>query len=216
MEKNALTRLTHGVYVVGCQDIEKGRFCGLVADAVMQVANRPVIVALSLMNSNYTCSQIGKTGRFSLSVLGEKVAPFIVANFGYQSGRNVDKWRSVKYKVDADLPYLTDALACLEARVIKTEVFESHTLFLAQITDAWEQKKGKPLTYFEYQTTFKNEVLKSFKFKIGVNKMEKNEKWVCVVCGYVYDGDVPFEELPDDWTCPLCGVGKDMFEKREV
>ena len=46
--------------------------------------------------------------------------------------------------------------------------------------------------------------------------METKEKWVCVVCGYVYDGDVPFEELPEDWTCPLCGVGKDMFEKREI
>ncbi len=44
----------------------------------------------------------------------------------------------------------------------------------------------------------------------------KEEKWVCTVCEYVYDGDVPFEELPDDWACPVCGVGKEMFEKRNV
>lgn len=39
--------------------------------------------------------------------------------------------------------------------------------------------------------------------------------YVCDVCGYEYDGDVPFEQLPDDWTCPLCGVGKDQFSVRE-
>lgn len=40
------------------------------------------------------------------------------------------------------------------------------------------------------------------------------KSYVCTVCGYVYDGEVPFEELPDDYVCPLCGVGKDMFEEQ--
>jgi rubredoxin len=43
------------------------------------------------------------------------------------------------------------------------------------------------------------------------------DKYECTVCGYIYDPakhkDVAFEALVDDWTCPLCGVGKDMFEK---
>ena len=50
------------------------------------------------------------------------------------------------------------------------------------------------------------------------------DKWVCQICGYVYDpavgddeGGIPagtsFEDLPDDWTCPICGAGKDDFEK---
>jgi rubredoxin len=43
--------------------------------------------------------------------------------------------------------------------------------------------------------------------------MEK-EVWVCTVCGYVYDGDVPFEQLPEDWVCPVCGEGKEVFEKK--
>lgn len=52
------------------------------------------------------------------------------------------------------------------------------------------------------------------------------EKYVCIVCGWVYDpavGDpdngikpgTPFAELPDDWVCPECGVGKDMFEPQK-
>ena len=216
MQSEALSKLTHGLYIIGAKDIAQNDYCGLIVDAVMQVASKPPVIALSLMNDGYTKSQIEKSGLFSLSVLSKDVAPFTIANFGFQSGRNVDKWSNVDYKVENELPYLIDSLACMEAKVIEQKTFDSHTLFLAQITDAWNKKDGIPLTYFDYQTKLKDEVLKSFQSKIGVKKMETKEKWVCVVCGYVYDGDVPFEELPDDWTCPLCGVGKDMFEKREV
>ncbi len=215
MDKQALTKLSYGVYVIGAEDTEKGEMCGAVVDAVMQAANEPPMIAVSLMNGGYTKSQIEKTGRFSLSVLGVDIDPYVVANFGFQSSRNIDKWSAVEYDVKANLPYLKESLAGLQAEVIERYVFESHTLFLAKITDAWLEKGGQPLTYGFYQTTFKNEVLKSFQNKTGAKKMEK-EKWVCVVCGYVYDGDVPFEQLPDDWTCPLCGVGKDQFEKQEA
>ena len=216
MEQSALTKLTHGLYIIGCKDIDKGGFCGLIVDAVMQVATTPPIIALSLMKHGYTKTQIEKSKSFSLSVLGKNTSPFTIANFGFQSSRNIDKWSAENYEVKSELPYLTDSLAYLEASVIEQKNFESHTLFLAQITNAWNGANEKPLTYFDYQTILKDEVLKSFQTKSGVKKMETKEKWVCVVCGYVYDGDVPFEELPEDWTCPLCGVGKDMFEKREI
>ena len=216
MDKQALTKLTHGVYVIGAKDVDKGGFCGLIVDAAMQVATEPPVIALSLGNLGYTKTQIEKTGRFSLSVLDKNVNPFVIANFGFQSSRNADKWQAVEHSVKSDLPYLEKSLAVLEAQVIERHAFESHTLFLAQVKDAWIEQSGTPLTYEEYQTNLKKEALASFQEKIGVKKMEKKEKWVCVVCGYVYDGDVPFEELPDDWTCPLCGVGKDQFEKQEV
>ena len=213
MDKNALMSLTHGMYVIGAHSID-GRFCGLVADAVMQVATSPTLIAVSLMNSGYTKKQIEKTKRFSLSVLPDDVSAFTVANFGFQSSKNADKWSAVSFELKNGLPYLSDASALLEAFVVEQKEFESHTLFIAQIKDAWIQKNKKSLTYAEYQTKLKQKALDSFQQNIGVKKMAENEKWVCVVCGYVYDGDVPFEELPENWTCPLCGVGKDMFEKR--
>lgn len=53
---------------------------------------------------------------------------------------------------------------------------------------------------------------------VKIKKEKIMEKFICTVCGYVYDpaenDNVPFEELPDDYVCPLCGVGKDMFEKQ--
>ena len=42
------------------------------------------------------------------------------------------------------------------------------------------------------------------------------KQWVCTVCNYVYDGEIPFEELPGDYVCPLCGVDKSYFELREL
>ncbi len=56
--------------------------------------------------------------------------------------------------------------------------------------------------------------------------MELSKKFKCVLCGYVYDPDIgdvdggikagtPFEELPDDWVCPLCGAPKDQFESQD-
>ena len=216
MDKQALTKLTHGVYVVGAKNVDNGGLCGLTVDAVMQVATTPTIIALSLGNSGYTRTQIEKTGRFSLSVLASDVNPFIIANFGFQSSRNVDKWASVEYHTKDGLPYLPESLAVLEADVIESHIFESHTLFIAEVKAAWTELFGTPLTYEEYQTNLKEKALALFQNKIGVEKMEKKEKWVCLVCGYVYDGDIPFEDLPDDWTCPLCGVGKDQFEKQEV
>ncbi|MBE6450135.1 MAG: hypothetical protein E7013_05580 [Alphaproteobacteria bacterium] len=215
MDKNALKSLTHGMYVIGSHSTD-GRLCGLVADALMQVATSPELIALSLMNTGYTKSQIESLNRFSVSVLGEDINPFVIANFGFQSSKNTDKWSKVDYELKNDLPYLSQAVAFLEASIIGKQVFDSHTLFIAEVKDAWFKKDIKPLTYGEYHTKLKSVVLNMFQKNKEVQKMAEKEVWVCVVCGYIYDGDVPFEELPENWTCPLCGVGKDMFEKRSV
>jgi rubredoxin len=54
-------------------------------------------------------------------------------------------------------------------------------------------------------------------FKLKFKEVSPMEKWECLVCGYIYDpaenDNVSFEDLPDDWVCPDCGAGKDMFEK---
>ena len=63
-----------------------------------------------------------------------------------------------------------------------------------------------------------NEVFPGVLYVQEGNRMEnrgetyrKEEKWVCSVCGYVYDGD-DFESEPDDYVCPVCGAKKDMFK----
>ncbi len=220
MNLDALYTLTHGLYVLGACKGE--RLVGSIVDAVMQTANKPVVISLSCSNTSYTKECIEESGEFSLSVLGKTINPFIVANFGFQTSRKVDKWQNVDYELIDGLPYLKDNLAIFRCKVLQKIVFDSNTLFVAEVIMAESGNcPDKPLTYLDYRSYFKNDVMDSFKKHIEgkESKMTKDnngKKWVCTVCGYVYDGDVPFEELPEDWVCPLCGVDKTLFELQEV
>ncbi|CCZ30619.1 flavin reductase domain protein FMN-binding [Proteobacteria bacterium CAG:495] len=220
MDLDALYKLTHGLYVLGARD--ENRFAGSIVDAVMQVANKPVAIALSCSNGSYTKQCIEKDGVFSLSVLCKNVSPFVVANFGFQSSRNVDKWKNVEYFEEEGLPFLKDNLAIFRCRVLHKFSLESNTLFVAEVQSAAAaHRPDEPLTYLDYRSYFKNDVMKSFENFIKTQKGKEmsdteGKKWVCTVCGYVYDGEVPFEDLPEDWVCPLCGVGKELFELQEV
>lgn len=219
MNLDAMYQLTHGLYVLGARDGH--RFVGSIVDAVMQVANQPVAVALSCTNASYTKSCIDKTGEFSLSVLCRDVNPFVVANFGFQSSRSVDKWVNVAYFEEDGLPYLTDNLAVFRCKVLHVFPLQSNTLYVAEVVAAESSRRDTPLTYLDYRSYFKNDVMDSFKKFTEQQKGKKmadngNKKWVCTVCGYVYDGEIPFEDLPDDYVCPLCGVGKEFFELQEV
>ena len=158
MQTDALYSLTHGIYVLGADD--NNRPVGSVVDAVMQVADKPLTVALSCRNTSYTKNCIEKNGAFSLSVLGQKVNPFVVANFGFQSSANANKWDEVEYLSENNLPYLKDCLAVVFCKVTSSQVFESNTLFVAEVVECRKINDGEPITYFDYRTSFKNDVLK--------------------------------------------------------
>ena len=218
MDENALFKLTHGLYVVGSVDVNN-RFVGSLVDAVMQVAHNPFVLALSCMNNSYTKHCIEASNSFSLSVLGKDIDPSIISNFGFCSSRTVNKWENVKYYIKDGLPYLQNNLADIKCKVIQKIVFESNTMFLAEVEDCNNNQDSIPLTYYDYRTYFKNDVLQALQ-KTTERKEPMSEdktateakKWVCTVCDYVYDGDTPFEQLPDDYVCPLCGVDKTFFE----
>ena len=208
---DALSKLTHGVYVLGA--VWDGKNYGATVDAVAQQAFQPPIISVSCMNTGATKEAVEKSGRFTLSVLGEKCDPFVIANFGYQSSRKTDKWEKVPVNEVCGMPVLSCALAWFVCDVVGQEIFESHTVFFGRILETGlSDSSDNPLTYHTYQTKLKNKTMEVF----SMNTNKKEVKWVCTVCGYVYDGKVPFEELPDDWVCPLCGVDKSFFEKKEV
>lgn len=228
MDQLAFTKLTYGLYVAGVKDAA-GRFCGSLVDAVAQVSmgSQPY-VALGSMNRNYTTEVLLQNGLFTLSVLPEDVDPFVLANFGFQSGRTIDKWSNVPYEIYHDLPVLKHSVARLLCRVDGVRMFETHHLFIAEIIEA-DHTGGEPLIYADYFTKLKGPVAEAFKAYKQTGKppapVEGNPgadapgetpqkcNWVCSVCGYVYDGDVPFEDLPDTYTCPLCGQPKSVFVK---
>lgn len=222
MDKTALYPLSYGLYVIGV----KNDFCefgGCVVDALMQISsgNTPQI-AVSCMKNNNTPAMIKKYGKFTVSVLGRAVDPFVLSCFGFQSGKNSDKWAAVEHDFADGLPVLKKAVSYLVCTVSKVIEADTHILFIADVTDAFNGEKDEPLLYADYHKEYKDKALSAYKLHYleGSNQEtvpvaeSGGEKWVCPVCGYVYDGEIPFEELPDDWKCPLCGVEKSRFTKK--
>ena len=209
---NALYKVSLGLYVLGANDGD--RHVGSIVDAVMIAANKPCALAISCNNQSYTKKCIEETKELSLSVLAKDVAPFVVANFGFQSSKNINKWENVEFEDVENLPVLKDCLTQITAKVVHQYPLDSNTVFIAEISSAKIIKDGENLLYEDYRNYFKDEVIKSFQQYQKETKMAK--QWVCTVCNYVYDGEIPFNELPDDYVCPLCGVDKSFFEEREI
>lgn len=233
MDANSLFKISSGLYIIGVKNGET--FGGSVVDALIQatVSNPPHIIFCS-MNGNLTTSLIRESGEFTVSVLNREVDPFVIANFGYQSGRTVDKWPNVNYELKNDLPVLSHSAAYYRCRLEDVRIMSTHNIFTSTVEDAW-LGVGEPLLYADYFKSLKNTAaaaLAEFKAKgkgpetkavplnipieAGQQTNGKTEKWVCSVCGYIYSGDIPFEDLPNDWTCPLCGAPKTLFEKEWI
>jgi flavin reductase (DIM6/NTAB) family NADH-FMN oxidoreductase RutF/rubredoxin len=213
METAALFNISYGLYVVGTKI--DGKNAGCIVDAFIQSTSAPVpTVILCSIQANQTNAAIKQTGEFMVSILGSDVDPFVIGNFGFQSGRDVDKWANVPYELVEGLPVLKEAVAYLRCKVTDFKELSTHTVFFCEVTDAL-MGKGSPLIYGNYQKEMKPKTLEAFKqYKQSGKAPEPPSKWVCSVCGYVYSGDTPFEELPEDWKCPRCGSPKSVFVKQ--
>ena len=213
MDTKALYNISYGLYVVGSKI--DGKNAGCVVDAFIQSTSSPVpTVILCSIQANQTNAAIKQTGEFTVSVLGSDVDPFVIGNFGFQSGRDADKWNNVPHELVDGLPVLKDKVAYLRCKVTDSKELSTHTVFFCDVVDA-ALGDGQPLIYGDYQKSMKSKTLEAFKhFRQTGEVPQTTPKWVCTVCGYVYDGDVPFEELPDDWKCPLCGAPKSAFVKQ--
>ncbi len=153
MDFNALTKLSYGMYVVGTKDNE--RFCGCIANSLIQITAEPATVALSINHNNYTNECIKNTKKFSICVLGEKTNPIIIGTFGFRSARDVNKFDNTEYKVINDLPICQDSCAYLLCDLINTVETATHTIFIAQVTQCETIKNDIPMTYAYYHNVIK-------------------------------------------------------------
>ncbi len=196
----ALYNLSYGVFILGAN--ADGKLNACVTNTCIQVANDPIRIAISVLNKNLTCELIKKSGTFSLGVLDKTTTFDTIKHFGMQSGRDVNKFESFPYKTDENNnPYITKNICSLfTGKVLSSEDLGTHTLFIAELTNAQVMSTEKPITYADYQ----NEI----KPKVQIQTSKKIIGWKCKICGYEYKG----ENLPNDFICPLCGHPKDDFE----
>ena len=138
----------------------------------------------------------------------------MIGIFGFQSGKDVNKYEGVETVVKADISVVADACGYVVCKVIDKMETSTHTVFLGEVIDADVLKKEDAMTYSYYHKVVKGKSPKNAPTYIAEEVEEvKAVKWVCGICGYEYDGEVPFEKLPDDFVCPICKQPKTVFKK---
>lgn len=190
MDNKAMHRLSYGLFVLTAKEGEKDNGC--IVNTVIQVTTEPNCIAVAVNKKNYTHDMIEQTGMFNVSVLTEKSSFETYKHWGFQSGADVDKTKEITFsRAKNDIIYLTEETnAYLSARVRSMIDLGTHTLFLAEVTDAEVLSDDPSVTYAYYQSNIKK-----------APKADAPKKgFICTVCGYIYEGDT----LPDDFICPWC------------
>lgn len=208
MEEAAVFKLSYGVFYLGTEFEGKKNIC--VVNTVAQVTQEPLKISVTVLKNNLTAKLINESKKFSVGIMGMNVNLSEVAHFGEQSGRDVDKIANFDCPDDIlGSPIFTGGcIASLCGKVTKTIDLDTHFLFIADLVDAAIISDELPITYNEYRA------MKAGTFKPSdVKSDEKRDVWQCTVCHYIYDGDIPFEELPDDYLCPVCKKPKSFFVK---
>ncbi len=200
VDNNAMFKLSYGLYVLTVREGEKDNGC--IINTAAMLTDQPKRIQIAVNKANYTHDLIKRTGVFNVSVLTE-AAPFkMFQQFGFCSGRDTDKFGSDPvYRTQNGLRYVNENTnAVISAKVVESYDWGSHTLFIAEVTEAKVLSADPSVTYQYYFDHIKpNPALTA----------EKKTGWICKICGYIYEG----EELPADYICPLCKHGAADFEK---
>ncbi len=229
MNTKALQQISYGLYIIGSR---KGdRINGQIANTVIQTSSEPPTISVCINKANLTHEFIKDSRVFTVSILSKDTPLSLIGQFGFKSGRDINKFEGVNYKTgETKAPIVLDhTLAYLEARVTKELDVETHTDFVGELVGADILKEGEPMTYAYYHQVKRGTTPKTAPSYVEEKKevvKVKMAKYQCSVCGYIYDpekGDpesgtapgTPFEKLPQDWVCPVCGASKSEFKKME-
>ena len=194
---SALFNIGYGLYVVTSNDGKKDN--GLIVNTVTQVTNTPNRIAVTINKENYSHHVIKQTGKMNLNCLSTD-APFAVfEKFGFQSGRNTDKFADCEpLRSDNGLVFLPRYInSFMSLKVVQYVDLDTHGMFICEITEARVISNTETMTYTYYHENVKPKP-----------ETEGKKGFVCKICGYIYEGDT----LPDDFVCPLCKHGAADFE----
>jgi len=201
VDNAALHKLSYGLFVLTAREGEKDNGC--IINTAGQLTDNPKRIQIAVNKQNYTHDMIVNTGVFNVSVLTQDAQMKVFEKYGFCSGKDTDKFADAKeaLRMENGVRYVTEAVnAVLSGKVVASYDWGTHTLFVADVTEAKVLSGDPSITYQYYFDHVKPKPAPS---------AEKKSGWVCKVCGYVYEG----EELPDDFVCPLCKHGPEDFEK---
>lgn len=199
VEQNAFFKLGYGLYVLSAQGPKKDEAC--IINTVMQVTDQPKRICIAVNKQNYTHDAVLRTGMFNISVLTTSVPFSVFQHFGFHSGRDVDKFEGRDDpRSENGLRYLqANCNAYLSGKVIQTMDCGTHSVFVADVTEAKTLNEQPSVTYSYYFDHIKPK---------PAPQAEQKRGFVCKICGFFYEGDT----LPPDYICPLCKHGAEDFE----
>lgn len=201
VDNKVFNRFSYGVEVLTTR--VDGKDYGCIINTAGQVAScDPKKITISVIKKNNTCDMVMKAGRFNISILTQDAPYSLFQHFGFQSGRDVDKFADVPYDERMTngiryIPQYTNAV--LSCEVIDVKDVETQTLYIANVVEAKVLSDAPSCTYAYYHAHIKPKKNPA---------PERGEGYICKVCGYFHEGS----ELPEDFVCPLCKHGREDFE----
>lgn len=200
MDTKAMFKLSYGLYVLTSRSDNKDNGC--IINTVAQVTSKPNRISITVNKENFTHDMLKKEGVFNVSVLTTEASFAVFQRFGFQSGRDCDKfdgYEAVKRAANGVLYCTENTNAYISGKIVTQMDLGTHTMFIADVTDCEVLSEAESLTYDYYQKNVKPQPKQE---AAGV------KGYRCTICGYIYEG----EELPPDFVCPLCKHGAEAFE----
>ena len=203
MDNKAMFRISYGLFVVTAKLGSKDNGC--ITNTLQQVTSEPNRVSITVNKANHTHDMILESKSFTASVISEESSFELFRHFGFQSGRDTDKFESFtdcKRSANGEF-YITKGVnAYISGKVCQVIDLGTHTMFIADVTEAEVLSDVPSATYDYYHANIKPK---------PDDKPSGKTVWRCRICGYIYEG----EELPEDYICPLCKHPASDFEKVE-
>jgi flavin reductase (DIM6/NTAB) family NADH-FMN oxidoreductase RutF/rubredoxin len=229
MNMRAVQKMCYGVYIISSKKDDKMN--GQIANTVFQITSEPATIAISINKQNLTHEYIETSKVFTVSILSQEAPMTLIGQFGFKSGRDIDKFQNIKYRkgITGAPIVLEQTIGFMECEVLSSTDVGTHTIFIGKIVDCDILSDVEPMTYAYYHQIKGGKSPKTAPTYIKEEQAGKTTspgKYKCKICGYIYDpakGDpdggigpgTSFEELPDTWTCPVCNAPKSEFEKEE-
>lgn len=222
MDLNTFRDITYGMYIISTK--YNGKNVGCFVNTLTQITSENPIISVSINKNNYTNAAVRTNKKFIISILSENTNSDIIGKFGFYSSKNINKFEDFDYEEIDNLPVLKEKMCgYLICEVINTIDVETHDVFIARVIDTQKQSNLKPMTYSYYHQVIKGKAPKTAPTYIDETQTKDErevkssmKKYQCQICGYIYDDEIEkikFADLPEDWTCPLCGVGKENFKE---
>jgi len=216
MNESAFYDMTYGMFILGA--VKDGKHAGCVVNTVTQVSGDPPLLSVSINHDSYTNSVLKETRLASVNILAQGASMDVIRTFGFQSGKETNKFENIPFLPTADdLPVLEEGICgWFECKVRDFTELPASTLFILEVFEA--ERLGdhvNPMTYAYYQMVMRGGVpmnAPGHTLSDEERGVPAGPQYICSICGYTYDeSGGAFEFLPPDWRCPDCGAQKSAF-----